>query len=70
MTTEEMMKFKKNYLDRLSKNSKKIILVPPESRRRDAWSQNVFGSSEYTFMFDVLIPNEEHAKEYGYDIAF
>ena len=69
MTTEAIMKFKKDYLEKRKKNSKKIILTAHEVRRKDAWSENVFGSSEYTFMFDVLIHNVEHAKEFGYEIA-
>lgn len=69
MTTEEMMKFKKSYLEKLKTKSRKIILTPYEVRRKDAWAENVFGSAEYDFMFDVLIPNVEHAKEYGYDVV-
>ncbi len=69
MTTEQMMEFKNTYLEKLKTKSKKIILTPYEVRRKDAWSENVFGSSEYAFMFDVLIPNVEHAKEHGYDIV-
>ena len=69
MTTEAMMEFKKNYNERLGKGSVKIILTPYEVKRKDAWSESVFGSAEYTFMFDVLIPNIEHAKEFGYEIA-
>ncbi len=69
MTTEEMMKFKKSYLEKRKQNSKKIILTAYEARRKDAWSENVFGSSEYVFMFFILIHNIEDAKENGYEIA-
>jgi len=69
MTTEEMMTFKKNYLDKMSQKSQKVILTPYDVRRKDAWALKIFGSSEYSWMFDVLIPNIDHAKEYGYEIA-
>ena len=69
MTTEEMIVFKKDYLNLIKKNSAKVILTAHEARRHDAWAENIFGSSEYLFMFDVLISNVDHAKEYGYEIA-
>ena len=69
MTTVKMMLCKKDYLYLLKKNSKKVILTAHEARRHDAWAENVFGSSEYSFMFNVLISNADHAKEYGYEIA-
>ncbi|WP_294959194.1 hypothetical protein [Sulfurovum sp.] len=69
MTTEEMMRFKKNYLEKLSENSRKVILTPYEARRKDAWAENLFGSSEYSFMFSVLVHNVDNAKENGYEVA-
>ena len=69
MTTENMITFKKDYLNLLKKKSRKIILTPYEARRHDAWAENIFGSSEYSFMFEVLISNVDHAKTYGYEIA-
>lgn len=69
MTTEEMIVFKKKYLELVKVSSVKVILTPYEAKRKDLWAKNVFGSSEYSFMFSVLIPNEDHAKEYGYEIA-
>lgn len=69
LTAEDMMIFKKNYLERMKKNAIKVTLTPYDARNQDAWAYNVFGSAEYAFMFDVLIPNVDFALEYGYDIA-
>ncbi|NOR58040.1 MAG: hypothetical protein GQ474_05905 [Sulfurimonas sp.] len=69
LSTEEMLIFKANYLARMKKNSVKILLTYFESHHQDAWSFKVFGSAEYAFMFDVLIPNIEYAIEEGYEVA-
>lgn len=69
LSPENMMLFKKNYIERMKKRAVKVILTPYEAKNQDAWAYNIFGSAEYAFMFDVLINNVDFALEYGYDIA-
>jgi len=68
LTPENMMRFKEKYTEALSTNSRLVRLTPYEARNRDYWAKRVFGNAEYSFMFDVLIPNIDHALEYGYEI--
>ncbi|MFT7880434.1 MAG: hypothetical protein ABXS91_08580 [Sulfurimonas sp.] len=69
LTIEEMMVFKKNYIELMKKSAVKVQLTPYHVKNNDAWAYDVFGSAEYSFMFDVLIHNVDHALEFGYDIA-
>jgi len=69
LTTEEMMLFKRDYISRMTHKAVKVMLTPYEAQNQDFWADKLFGSAEYSFMFDVLIPNSNYAQEYGYEIA-
>ena len=69
LTIEEIIAFKKQYSGLMKEKQVKVKLTPYEARRHDAWANNIFGSSEYAFMWDILIHNEEDALENGYYIA-
>lgn len=69
MTTEEMIAFKSEYMRLLSTSNLKVILTHHEAKRHDFWAEKIFGSSEYAFMYDVIVHNEIDALENGYYIA-
>jgi len=65
----DIMEFKYKYMQKVEEKPKKKILTIDEVQRVDSWAYNIFGSSEYAFMFDILIPNIEFALNHGYEIA-
>lgn len=69
LSTVEMMTFKKEYLAQMKKGAKKVVLTPYDAKHQDYWAYNLFGSAEFSFMFDVLVSNVDHALEFGYEIA-
>ncbi|MGW8169660.1 MAG: hypothetical protein ACWGHH_06615 [Sulfurovaceae bacterium] len=69
MITEEMMSFKKRYMERMARSSVRVVLTPYDVQRKDYWSERLFGSSEYAWMFDLLIHNVDDALENGYWVA-
>jgi len=64
----DIMSYKEKYMNLVKKKPKKVKLTIDDVERKDAWSLNLFGSSEYIFMFDILIPNVEFALNYGYEV--
>ncbi len=70
MTSDEIIDIKNNYFMRMkTRGSKLVFLNEYEVQRKDFWSQKIFGTPNYTFMFDILIYDIKKAKVEGYYIA-
>jgi len=63
----DILNFKDKYMQKVKESPTKKRLTVYEVERVDAWAVGVFGDAEYAFMFDILIPNIEHALTYGYE---
>ena len=67
--TAQIILFKNEYLEKLKKSSVKVSLNPYHKGRHDAWAKDVLGDAEYSFMYPILIQNEDDAMDNGYFLA-